>query len=158
MNVKTQLHQTLSSQHFPKAISKVNRVYGKFITAKCTSPDKSQLKWNDRIVFYEGCTPDWKSAYCLAGKCTKSTKGNHQECGAPAPEASFGFVDSTNVVATASMSAKVTASVYISDQSPFTGTFLRLTCDGVKVSYRLARRPVGRNQEVYSWPASNLDW
>ena len=62
------------------------------------------------------------------------------------------------VVATASMSAKVTASVYISDQSPFTGTFLRLTCDGVKVSYRLARRPVGRNQEVHSWPASNLDW
>ena len=61
-----------------------------------------------------------------------------------APEASFGFVDSTNVVATASMSAKVTASVYISDQSPFTGTFLRLTCDGVKVSYRLAREAGGK--------------
>ena len=55
--------------------NKVNRdVYGKLITAKCTSPVKSQLKWNKRIVFYEGCTADWKSAYCLAAKCTKSTK------------------------------------------------------------------------------------
>ena len=35
-------------------------------------PSKSQLKW--RIVLYEGCTADWKSAYCLAAKCTKSTK------------------------------------------------------------------------------------
>ena len=55
--------------------NKVNRVvYGKLITAKCTSPVKSQLKWNERIVLYEGCTADWKSAYCLAAKCTKSTK------------------------------------------------------------------------------------
>lgn len=44
----------------------MNRVvYGKFITAKCTSPVKSQLKWNERIDFCEGCTADWKSAYCL---------------------------------------------------------------------------------------------
>jgi len=35
----------------------------------------------------------------------------------------FVFVDSTNVVATASMSAKVVASVYISDQSQLIGTF-----------------------------------
>ena len=53
----------------------MNRVaYGKLITAKSTSPIKSQLKWNDRIICCEGCTADWKSAYCLAAKCTKSTK------------------------------------------------------------------------------------
>ena len=74
MNLKTQLRQTLSSKHFSTS-NKVNRVvYGKLITAKCTSPVKSQLKWNERIVLYEGCTADWKSAYCLAAKCTKSTK------------------------------------------------------------------------------------
>ena len=32
------------------------------------------MKWNDRIIFYKEGTAYWKSAYCLAAKCTKSTK------------------------------------------------------------------------------------
>ena len=68
----------VTSDSFLQAFSKSNKmnrvVYGKLITTKCTSPVKTQLKWNDRIVLNEGCTADWKSAYCLAAKCTKSTK------------------------------------------------------------------------------------
>ena len=68
----------VTSDSFLEAFSKSNKmnrvVYGKLITTKCTSPVKTQLKWNDRIVLNEGCTADWKSAYCLAAKCTKSTK------------------------------------------------------------------------------------
>ena len=66
------------SDSFPEAFSKSNKankvVYDKFIPVKSTSPVKSQLKGKDSITFYEGCTADWKSAYCLAAKCTKSTK------------------------------------------------------------------------------------
>ena len=62
------------------------------------------------------------------------------------------------VVATASMSAKVVASVYISDQSQLTGTFSDSRAMEWKCPFVVARRPVGRNQEVHTWPASNLDW
>ena len=68
----------VTSDSFLEAFSKSNKVnrvvYGKLVDAKSTSPRKSQLKWNDRIIFYKEGTADWKSAYCLAAKCTKSTK------------------------------------------------------------------------------------
>ena len=68
----------VTSDSFLEAFSKSNKVnrvvYGKLVDAKSTSPGKSQLKWNDRIIFYKEGTADWKSPYCLAVKCTKSTK------------------------------------------------------------------------------------
>ena len=63
---------------FLEAFSKSKKtnkfVYEKLISVKSTSPVKSQWKWNDSINSYEGFTADWKSAYCLAARCTKSTK------------------------------------------------------------------------------------
>ena len=63
---------------FPETFAKSNKVnkvvYGKLISAKSSSPVKSQLKWINSISFDEGCTADWNSAYCLAARCTKRTK------------------------------------------------------------------------------------
>jgi len=68
----------VTSDSFPEAFSKSNKankvVYDKLISVKSTLHFKSQLKWKDSITLYEGCTADWKSAYGLAAKCTKSTK------------------------------------------------------------------------------------
>ena len=48
-------------------------VYKKLLSTKSTSPVKSQLKWNNSFPSDESWTPDWKAAYGLAAKCTKST-------------------------------------------------------------------------------------
>ena len=54
---------------------KANRVvYQKLLSFKRTVPFKSQGKWNDSIRSDERCSADWTSAYCLAARCTKSTK------------------------------------------------------------------------------------
>ena len=54
---------------------KANRVvYQKLLSSKSTVPFKSQEKWNDNIKSDERCFADWTSAYCLAARCTKSTK------------------------------------------------------------------------------------
>ena len=54
---------------------KANRVvYQKLLSFKSTVPFKSQGKWNDSIRSDERCSADWTSAYCLAARCTKSTK------------------------------------------------------------------------------------
>ena len=53
--------------------SKGNRiVYKKLVSLKSYAPEKSQLKWNT-IVSQEGCKADWKAAYTLASKGTKSS-------------------------------------------------------------------------------------
>ena len=54
---------------------KANRVvYQKLLSSKSTVPLKSQEKWNDNIKSDERRSADWTSAYCLAARCTKSTK------------------------------------------------------------------------------------
>jgi hypothetical protein len=54
---------------------KANRVvYQKLLSFKSTVPFKSQEKWNDSIKSDEKCSADWTSVYCLAARCTKSTK------------------------------------------------------------------------------------
>ena len=47
--------------------------YKKLVSLKSSSPVKSQSKWNSSIASDEGRTADWKTAYGLAVKCTKST-------------------------------------------------------------------------------------
>ena len=47
-------------------------VYKKLVSLKSYAPEKSQLKWNT-VVSQEGCTADWKAAYILASRGTKST-------------------------------------------------------------------------------------
>jgi len=74
----------VTSDSFPEAFSKSNKAnklaYDKLISVKSASPVKSRLKWKDSITFYEGCTTDWNSAYCLAAKYTKSTKLINFQC------------------------------------------------------------------------------
>jgi len=54
---------------------KANRVvYQKLLSFKSTVSFESQEKWNDSIKSGERCSADWTSAYCLAARCTKSTK------------------------------------------------------------------------------------
>ena len=65
--------ETFSETFFKN--DKVNRVvYQKLLSSKSTVPFKSQEKWNDSIKSDQRCSADWTSAYCLAAKCTKSTK------------------------------------------------------------------------------------
>ena len=53
--------------------SKGNKVaYKKLVSLKSNAPEKSQLKW-DTLLSQEGCTADWKTAYILASRSTKST-------------------------------------------------------------------------------------
>ena len=53
--------------------SKGNKVvYKKLVSLKSYAPEKSQLKWNT-VVSQESCTVDWKAAYALASRGTKST-------------------------------------------------------------------------------------
>ena len=49
-------------------------VYKKLISMKANNPEKSQIKW-DANCESENChKPDWRNAYKLAFRCTKSTK------------------------------------------------------------------------------------
>ena len=54
---------------------KANRlVYKKLTSMKANNPEKSQIKW-DANCESENChKPDWRKAYKLAFRCTKSTK------------------------------------------------------------------------------------
>ena len=70
------LHQILSLNHniiFLKSTKRNRVAYKKLVSLKSSSPVKSQLKWNNSIASDEGRTADWKTAYGLAVKCTKST-------------------------------------------------------------------------------------
>ena len=54
--------------------AKGNKVaYKKLVSLKSSLPVKNQLKWSTSIASDEGRTADWKTAYGLAVKCTKST-------------------------------------------------------------------------------------
>ena len=60
--------ETFSETFFKN--DKVNRVvYQKLLSSKSTVPVKSQEIKSD-----QRCSADWTSAYCLAARCTKSTK------------------------------------------------------------------------------------
>ena len=53
--------------------SKGNKiVYKKLVSLKSYVPEKSQLKWNTDVS-QEGCKADWKAAYTLASKGTKTS-------------------------------------------------------------------------------------
>ena len=53
--------------------AKGNKVANKkLVSLKISTPEKSQIKWNT-IASHEGCSADWKAAYTLASRCTKST-------------------------------------------------------------------------------------
>ena len=60
-------------------------VYKKLLSTKSTSPVKSQLRWNNSFPSDENWTPDWKAAYGLAAKCTKSTKLVNFQVSSPYP-------------------------------------------------------------------------
>ena len=65
------LHLPLKSSHKSAKGNKV--VYKKLVSLKSSSPVKSQSKWNSNIASDEGRSADWKTAYGVAAKCTKST-------------------------------------------------------------------------------------
>ena len=49
-------------------------MYTRSSSFKSIVPFKSREKWNESIKFDERCSADCTSVYCLAARCTKSTK------------------------------------------------------------------------------------